>query len=163
MIFVTLGTQDKPFTRIIQAVEQAVIDGKITDEVVVQSGNTKYESKVLNVLNYVPFDEFNNYLAKADIIITHGGVGSILNALKLKKKIIAVPRLKKYGEHINDHQLQVIQKMTQQGYILSCEDENEIENKVKQAENFVVKEYTSNTESFITNFKELLDDTLIDK
>lgn len=163
MIFVTVGTQDKPFERIIKAVEQSVLTGKITDEVVVQAGNTMYESKVLNVLNYVPFDEFNNYLSKADIIITHGGVGSILNALKLKKKIIAVPRLKKYGEHINDHQLQVIQKMTRDGYILSCENENEIADKVKEAENFVVKEYTSNTQNFIASFKEVLDNTLNDK
>lgn len=163
MIFVTVGTQDKPFERIIKAVEDAVKANKITDEVVVQAGNTKYESKVLNVLNYVPFDEFNNYLSKADIIITHGGVGSILNALKLKKKIIAVPRLKKYGEHINDHQLQVIQKMTKDGYILSCEDENEIADKVYEAENFVVKEYTSNTENFISSFKEVLDNTLDEK
>lgn len=160
MIFVTVGTQDKPFIRLIEAVEQAVKSHKITDEVIVQAGNTKYESKVLNVLNYVPFEEFNNYIAQADIIITHGGVGSILNALKLKKKIIAVPRLSKYGEHINDHQLQVIQKMTEDGYILSCEDENEIANKVCDAEKFVVKEYTSNTENFIANFKEVLEDTL---
>lgn len=160
MIFVTVGTQDKPFTRIIRAVENAVITGKITDEVIVQAGNTKYESDYLNVLNYVPFDEFNKYLSKADIIITHGGVGSILNALKLKKKIIAIPRLKKYGEHINDHQLQVIQKMTEQGYILSCEDENDIADKVKEAENFIVKEYSSNTEQFIKAFKDVLDDVL---
>ena len=160
MIFVTVGTQDKPFVRLIEAVEKAVLAGEITDEIIVQAGNTKYESKVLNVLNYVPFDEFNNYISKADIIITHGGVGSILNALKLKKKIIAVPRLSKYGEHINDHQLQVIQKMTEDGYILSCEDESEIANKVREAENLVVKEYSSNTENFISSFKEVLEDSL---
>lgn len=160
MIFVTVGTQDKPFTRLISAVENAVIKGDITDEVIVQAGNTEYESKVLNVLNYVPFDTFNEYIAKADIIITHGGVGSILNALKLGKKIIAVPRLAKYGEHINDHQLQVIKKMTQDGYILSCEDENEIADKVREAEGFVVKEYKSNTENFIASFKEVLEDAL---
>ena len=160
MIFVTVGTQDKPFIRLIKAVEKAVQDGKITDRVIVQAGNTKYESEVLNVLNYVPFEEFNNYIEKADIIITHGGVGSILNALKLKKKIVAVPRLSKYGEHINDHQLQVIQKMTEDGYILSCEDENEIGTKVTEAKTFVVKEYTSNTESFIADFKDVLDSVL---
>ena len=162
MIFLTVGTQDKPFTRIIQAVEQAVIDDKITDEVIVQAGNTKFESKVLNVLNYVPFDEFNNYLLKADIIITQGGVGSILNALKLRKKVIAVPRLAKYGEHINDHQLQVIKKMTEQGYILSTEDETKIADKIKEAENFEVKEYNSNTEKFIQSFKQVLDSVLED-
>lgn len=160
MIFVTVGTQDKQFTRLIRAVENAVIAGKITDDVIVQAGNTKYKSDYLNVLNYVPFDEFNQYLSKADIIITHGGVGSILNALKLKKKIIAVPRLKKYGEHINDHQLQVIKKMTEQGYILSCEDENDIADRVKEAEKFTVKEYSSNTEQFVKAFKDVLDDML---
>lgn len=160
MIFVTVGTQDKPFIRIIKAVEDAVLSGKITDEVIVQAGNTKYESDVLNVLNYVPFDQFNEYIKKADIIITHGGVGSILNALKLKKKIIAIPRLKKYGEHINDHQLQVIQKMTEDGYILSCEDENEIADKVLEAKKFDVKEYISNTENFINDFKVVLDNVL---
>ena len=160
MIFVTVGTQDKPFVRLISAVEQAVIRGDITDEVIVQAGNTKYTSNVLNVLNYVPFDSFNEYIKKADIIITHGGVGSILNALKLKKKIIAVPRLAKYGEHINDHQLQVIKKMTEDGYILSAENEDEIVDKIKLAQSFVVKEYTSNTEHFVKAFKEVLDSTL---
>lgn len=163
MIFVTVGTQDKPFTRLIMAVEQAVIKGEITDEVIVQAGNTKYESKALNVLNYVPFDKFNEYIAKADIIITHGGVGSILNALKLGKKVIAVPRLAKYGEHINDHQLQVIKKMTEDGYILSCENEAEIADKVRLAKDFVVKEYTSNTQNFVKSFKEVLDSTLNNK
>ena len=162
MIFVTVGTQDKPFTRIIKGVEDAVLSGAITDEVIVQAGNTKYTSEVLNILNYVPFDKFNEYVEKADIIITHGGVGSILNALKLKKKIIALPRLAKFGEHVNDHQLQVIQKMTKDGYILSCEDENEIGSKVKEAKNFVVKDYSSNTSNFIENFKIVLEDALKD-
>lgn len=160
MIFVTVGTQDKQFTRLIRGVENAVITGKITDEVIVQAGNTNYESDYLKILNYVPFEEFNKYLAASDIIITHGGVGSILNALKLKKKVIAIPRLKKFGEHINDHQLQVIKKMTEQGYILSCEDENDIADKIKEADDFVVKEYNSNTEKFIAEFKNVLDDIL---
>lgn len=160
MIFVTVGTQDKQFTRLIRAVENAVITGKIIDEVIIQAGNTEYESEYLKVLNYIPFDEFNKYLESADIIITHGGVGSILNALKLKKKIIALPRLQKYGEHINDHQLQVVKKMTDKGYILSCKNEDELADKIKEAESFTVKEYNSNTESFITAFKHILDETL---
>jgi UDP-N-acetylglucosamine transferase subunit ALG13 len=108
----------------------------------------------------VAFDEFNNLLKKADIIITHGGVGSILNAIKLGKKVIAVPRLKKYDEHINDHQLQVIEKMTKEGYILSTEDEKKLPDKIKEIANFEPKVYTSNTDNFITNFKKLLDETI---
>jgi len=160
MIFVTVGTQDKSFERLIKAVENAVKAGTIKDEVIVQAGATEYKSEVISVLNYVGFEEFNNLLKKADIIITHGGVGSILNAVKLGKKVIAVPRLKKYDEHINDHQLQVIEKMTKEGYILSTEDENKIADKVKEIANFVPKVYTSNTEKFVTNFKKLLDETI---
>ena len=160
MIFVTVGTQDKQFTRLLSAVERAVKKSEITDKVIVQAGNTKYESELLEVLNYIPYEQFNEYLAKADVIITHGGVGNILNALKLGKKVIAVPRLKKYAEHINDHQLQIVQKMTEKGYILSCEDELKIANKVKEAQSFIPKEFISNTEYFITNFNKLLEDML---
>jgi len=160
MIFVTVGTQDKPFPRLIKAVENAVIRGEIKDEVVVQAGNTEYTSEYINILKYIPFEEFNNYLSKADIIITHGGVGNILNSLKLKKKVIAVPRLERYKEHINDHQLQVVRKMTEQGYILSAEDEKDIVSKIKEAKTFIPKEYNSNTENFIKGFKGVLDEAL---
>lgn len=160
MIFVTVGTQDKSFERLIKGIEQAVIEKKITDKVIVQAGNTKYESDVIEVLNYIPFEKFTDFMNKADIIITHGGVGSILNAIKLGKKVIAVPRLKEYNEHINDHQLQVIKKMTEQGYILSTQNVEEIPNKIKEIQNFKTKEYTSNTENFIKNFKKILDETI---
>lgn len=160
MIFVTVGTQDRPFTRLIKAVDEAVKMGKIKDEVIVQAGISEYKSEYIKILNYVPFEEFNKYVNTADIIITHGGVGSILNAIKLGKKVIAVPRLKKYEEHVNDHQLQVIEKMTKDGYILSVEDENMIAEKIKEIANFTPKVYTSNTENFISNFKNILDETI---
>ena len=160
MIFVTVGTQDRPFTRLIKAVDEAVKLGRIKDEVIVQAGASEYKSEYIKVLNYVPFEEFNKYINNADIIITHGGVGSILSAIKLGKKVIAVPRLKKYEEHINNHQLQVIEKMTKDGYILSTEDENMIAEKVKEIANFIPKVYTSNTEKFVTNFKKILDEVI---
>ena len=160
MIFVTVGTQDWSFKRLIEAVEKAVIDKKITDEVIIQAGNTKYESEYVKILNYIPFEEFTSFMDKADIIITHGGVGSILNAVKLGKKVIAVPRLAKYKEHINDHQLQVIKKMTDDGYILSTEDETLISDKIKEIANFEPKVYTSNTDNFIKGVKNVLDEII---
>ena len=160
MIFVTVGTQDWSFKRLIEAVEKAVIDKKITDEVIVQAGNTKYESEHVKILNYIPFEEFTSFMDKADIIITHGGVGSILNAVKLGKKVIAVPRLAKYNEHVNDHQLQVIKKMTDDGYILSTEDETLIVDKIKEIANFEPKVYTSNTDNFVKGVKNILDEII---
>lgn len=160
MIFVTVGTQEMQFERLIRAVEEAAEKLNITDEIVVQAGHTSYESNKIRILNYIPFDEFSKYMDDARIIITHGGVGSILNALLLNKKVIAVPRLHKYNEHINDHQLQVVKKMTEAGYILSCIDEKELENKLLEIENFIPNKFESHTDEFIKKFEEELDGIL---
>ena len=99
MIFVTLGTQDKSFKRLLKAVEKEIINGNIKEKVVVQAGYTKYKSDVMEVFDTISKDEFEEYMEKASLIITHGGVGSILTALELNKKVIAAPRLAKYKEH----------------------------------------------------------------
>lgn len=153
MIFVTVGTQDKPFTRLLEAIDKAIENGEIKDEVVVQAGHTKYSSKNMEILEYVPFDKFGEYIDKSDVIITHGGVGSILSSVKKGKKVVAVARLAKYGEHTNDHQIQVIEKMSKQGYIIDGNNLDNIGQAVEQARNLVVKEYISNTDNFISSLK----------
>ena len=160
MIFVTVGTQDKEFVRLIKKIDELVTLGKIQDQVIVQAGHTKYESNRIKILNYIPFNEFNDYLKQADVIISHGGVGSILNGVKQLKPVIAVPRLYKYNEHINDHQLQIVRKMSEEGYIISCEDENQLEEKINLARTFKPKEFKSNTYSFLQQFKKELNDIL---
>ena len=151
MIFVTVGTQDKPFTRLLEAIDKAIVKGKIKDNVIVQAGYTKYDSKNMEVLEYIPFEKFENYIEKADVIITHGGVGSIVSAIKRGKKVVAVARLAEYGEHTNDHQLQIIEKMSKDGYIIDGNDLENIAQSIENAQKLVSKEYVSNTEKFIEN------------
>lgn len=86
MILVTLGTQDKPFTRLLKAINKEIEKGTIQEEVIVQAGCTKYESQNMKILDYIPVDEFSGLVNKADLVITHAGVGSILTALKQGKK-----------------------------------------------------------------------------
>ena len=160
MIFVTVGTQDKEFVRLIKKIDELVTLGIIKDEVIVQAGHTKYNSNNIKILNYIPFNEFNDYLKQADVIISHGGVGSILNGVKLLKPVIAVPRLYKYNEHINDHQIQIVRKMADDGYIIACEDESELEEKINFARTFKPKEFKSNTDYFLQQFKKELNDIL---
>ena len=100
MILVTLGTQDKPFNRLLDAVQKEIDKGNIKDRVVVQAGCTKYESKDMEVFDLIPMDEFDRLLDECDLLITHGGVGTIIGGLKRGKKVIAVPRRAKYGEHV---------------------------------------------------------------
>ena len=122
MIFVTLGTQDKPFTRLLEAIQKQIDAGVIKDKVIVQAGYTKFESDDMKIYELINMDEFDKLIKECDILITHGGVGNILTGLKYNKKIIAAARLEKYGEHTNDHQLQIVDKFADEGYILKLSD-----------------------------------------
>ena len=90
MIFVTLGTNDKQFIRLLDACEKAIEEKVITDRVVVQAGFTKYESKNMEIFDYMDRDQFSTFMNSADLVITHGGVGTIMTALKERKKILGI-------------------------------------------------------------------------
>lgn len=157
MIFVTVGTQDVPFDRLIKAVDKLVKNGIIKDEVIIQSGCSKFTSDKVKIINYMDSDEFAKYVKKASVIITHGGVGTILDGLKNNKVIIAVPRLARYKEHTNDHQLQIIKKFSDMGYIIPCKDVNKLETVLNEAKIFRPKKYVSNTENFVKVIENFID------
>lgn len=157
MIFITLGTQDKPFTRLLDRVEKLLETKKIKTRVVVQAGCTKYESKYMEIFELLPMDEFEKLIDSCDILITHGGVGSIVTGLKKNKKVIAVARRKKYGEHTNDHQLQIIKEFSKKGFIIPVEDVNDLERALKKASSFQPKEYKSNTEKMVKTVEEQIE------
>ena len=92
MILVTLGTQDKQFKRLLDNIQKEIDAGNIKDRVVVQAGYTKYNSKDMEIFDLIDRDKFNDLINKCDLLITHGGVGSILTGLKNNKKIIICPR-----------------------------------------------------------------------
>jgi UDP-N-acetylglucosamine transferase subunit ALG13 len=141
MILVTLGTQDKPFTRIIQSIEDLKASGVIKDEVVVQAGFTSFSSNLLHIQAYYSQLELDALRKEADLIITHAGVGSILDALKYHKVVIAVARLKHLGEHTNDHQLELLDAFDSEGYILRCDDLTKLSEVIEKAKNFKPKAY----------------------
>ena len=118
MILVTLGTQDKSFERLLKAIDREIEAGNIKDKVVVQAGYTKYSSDNMEIFDLVSPKELDKLMKEADVLITHGGVGSILGALKYDKPVIAAARLAKYKEHTNDHQKQIIGEFVKEGYIL---------------------------------------------
>ena len=118
MILVLLGTQNNSFHRLLEEVEKNIENGNIIEEVIVQAGFTKYESNKMNIFDEISRDKMDDLINKSDFIITHAGVGSIINALKKEKKVIVVPRLKKYNEHVNDHQLDIVRDFNNKGYII---------------------------------------------
>lgn len=158
MILVVLGTQDKSFDRLLKDVEKEIKKGNIKDRVVVQAGYTKYHSDVMEIYNLLPTPEFNKLLDDADIIITHGGVGTILTSIKKNKKVIACPRLSKYKEHHNDHQKQIIGEFSKMGYILEYNDGDNLGDVLKKLKKFKPRKYNSNTKNMIKILDSYIED-----
>lgn len=158
MIFVTLGTQDKDFSRLLKAIDKEIERGTIKDKVVVQAGYTKYESKNMEIFDLIPTDEFNKLIEKSDLVITHGGVGNILSAIKKGKPVIAAARLKKFKEHTNDHQRQIIEEFTKQGYILELRDFNKLGKMLEKAKSFKAKKFKSNTKNMIKLIEDYIEE-----
>lgn len=149
MILVTLGTQKQPFVRILDAIENS----NINEEIIVQAGHTKYESKKMKIFDFISYDEMENLVDRAECIITHGGTGSIVEPLKKGKKIIACARLQKYGEHVDNHQEELVSIFSEQGYILEFKDGDKLDDIMKKLSSFTPNKYESNTDNFISKLK----------
>ena len=143
MILVLLGTQNNSFHRLLEEIDKLVEKGIIKEEILVQAGHTKYESKNMKIFDLIPSEELEKYQEQADLIITHGGVGSIVGSIKKGKKVIAVPRLHKYHEHVNDHQKQIVETYEKKGYIIGIQNVEDLENAILRVKDFIPKKYES--------------------
>jgi UDP-N-acetylglucosamine transferase subunit ALG13 len=130
MIFVTIGTQ-KPFDRLIRAIDELAPSlGNI--RIVAQVSNTVQNVKNLETLSFIDPNEFNSIFSQADLIISHAGMGTILSALEKEKPIIVMPRLMKFKEHRNEHQLATAKRLDSLGYVHVAYNENELKKKVTE-------------------------------
>ena len=116
MIFVTVGTHEQGFDRLIRSVDEQVGQGFIMDQVVMQSGYSSYIPKNCEYEQFLSAGQMHQYIEDADVVITHGGPASFIDVLRADKIPIVAPRLKKFGEHINNHQLTFCQEAYKSGY-----------------------------------------------
>lgn len=127
MIFVTVGTHEQPFNRLIEAVDRLKRDGRIQDEVIMQIGFSTYVPQYCTWYKLLPYEQMEQYVHIARIVITHGGPASFMMALQRGKTPIVVPRQARFGEHVNDHQTEFVKRVAEQwGTILPVEDMEEL-------------------------------------
>lgn len=157
MILVLLGTQNNSFKRLLEEVQKNIDNGNITEKVVVQKGYTKFESKDMEMYKELPAEKNNELIEQANIVITHGGVGSIISSITRGKKVIAVPRLKKYKEHVNDHQLDIINSFNDNGYIIGIHNVEELGDALNKIKTFEPKKYIQNTGKIISIVENFID------
>lgn len=135
MIFVTVGSRNYPFDRLFIKLDELCENGVITDEIFAQIGTSKYRPKNYKYVDYLSQEEFLKKVNESRYVISHGASGSIMKALNAGKKVIAVTRLEKYGEHINDHQIQNNEAFAANGYVIAVYEMEELNDAVKAIEN----------------------------
>lgn len=152
MIFVTVGTHEQSFDRLIKEIDRLKEHGKISDEIIIQTGFTNYEPKFCKWSKIFSYKDMMRNVSKAKIVITHGGPSSFIMPLQLGKIPIVVPRKKYFGEHVNDHQVDFCNAVaTRQENIIVVEDISNLEETILNYKSIVsnmVNELRSNNVSF---------------
>ena len=155
MILVLLGTQNNSFHRLLEEIERLIQDGIMQEEVVIQAGYTKYPN--MKILDFISKEELEEWQNKADVIITHGGVGSILSSITKGKKVIAIPRLHQYEEHVNDHQKEIVELFNEKGYIIGKQGIEDLEEALKEVKEFKPQKYQSNHDKMLKIIEEFIE------
>lgn len=153
-IFVMFGTQDKRFDRLMDAIMKSNLINN--HDIYMQLGYTNGVYQNVHYQQYYTEEELLKQIELADVIITHAGVGSIVSCLKLNKPTIVVPRLGKYKEQNNDHQVQIMKRYQEQGYIIALEDLSKLEQTILQAKSFKTKPYQADKQGIIEEIESFI-------
>ena len=141
MTFVTLGTQNFPFNRLLALVDQLVEDGVLQGQVFAQVGYTTYVPRNYSYVDFLPPENYNRCIAQADLIIAHAGVGTIMSCLSRRKKLIVVPRAKEHSEHVDNHQFEIAEEFARKGYLLAAEHYDGLKSAVLSISSASLREY----------------------
>lgn len=150
MIFVTVGSQKFPFDRLIQQVDHMIRDGRIEEEVFIQTGTSGYVP-VCGHQAFCERDHFEALMEACSILITHGGAGTMVDAVKRGKKTVAVPRLARYGEHVDDHQMELTRRLHEMNLLCACPDVERLPEVLSGLAGRSFSPFCSNTETFLSS------------
>ena len=164
MIFVTVGTHEQPFDRLVKKVDELKRDGKITEDVFIQTGFSTYIPEYCEWSQMLPSQEMESYIDKARIVITHGGPSSFVAPLRIGKIPIVVPRQREFGEHVNDHQVSFCRAVAQhQKNIIKVEDIDTLWETIEQYDELIkgmANGLNSNSAKFIAGFEQIVDELM---
>lgn len=149
MIFITVGSQKFQFNRLLKKIDNLVEIGIIQEEVIAQIGYSDYIPKNFKYKQFMDRDEFKYILDICDKVITHGGTGAIIGAVKKGKRVLAIPRLKEFGEHVDNHQLEIVSQFKELGFIETVDNIEELGEALSYIDLIESKCYISNTNTII--------------
>lgn len=153
MIFVTVGTQKFQLNRLLELLD----DEEIDEEIFAQIGFSTYRPNNFESRKFLSSKEFESYIQKSSLVITHAGVGSILTAMKYDKPILVFPRLKKYGEHVDDHQLQIAETFTEKKYVKMYTEKKSLIKQINDSKSMKRSFYKSSNKKYIKFFTKYIE------
>ena len=157
MIFVTVGTHEQPFNRLIEYIDNLVMNGIIQEDVIIQTGFSTYIPKYCKWAKMYSYGEMMNNISEAHIVITHGGPSSFIMPLQIGKTPIVVPRKHEFNEHVNNHQVDFTKAVAKRmGVIVVIEDLKELDETIKNYDKIVEglpREFKSNNANFNNSFE----------
>lgn len=160
MIFVTVGTHEQPFNRLIKKVDELKRDGVIQEDVIIQTGFSTYEPKYCEWSKLIPYQQMIKNVEDARIVITHGGPASFIMPLQIGKVPIVVPRQHKFDEHVNDHQVEFARNVAERmGTIIPVEDIEKLEEVITDYDQIVAgmrHGISSNNEKFCSELENII-------
>lgn len=143
MIFVALGTQKFQLNRLLKQVDDLIAQGQLTDEVFAQIGHSDYKPRNYAYQDFLSKDDFHGYISRCEILITHSGVATIIAGLKQEKSVVVFPRLSRFGEHVDDHQIQIAESFSDKNLVMMCKDQSSLAETVNAARTHTFAKYVS--------------------
>jgi len=141
MVFVVLGTWEMPFVRPLVEIERAAEQRLLPSPIVVQGGKTSYQSEHLEIVSFYGKEELERMYERASLVICQAGVGSIMLGLRKRKKVIAIARRRVFDEHIDDHQVEILEVFSKAGCILPWNGNGDLPEVLRRARDFVPTDY----------------------
>ncbi|MBR2423274.1 MAG: glycosyltransferase [Oscillospiraceae bacterium] len=158
MTFVTLGTQSFPFNRLLELVDRLVEEGVLRGEVFAQVGYSTYVPRNYSYVDFLEPAAYSRYIAQADLVIAHAGVGTIMSCLSSRRKLIVVPRSKRYSEHVDDHQFEIAEEFAEKGYLFAAESYDGLKAAVLAIPTAPIREYEKGVNTIESKIDEFLQD-----
>ena len=159
MIFLTVGTQF-PFDRLVKAVDEVAGKNGFDEQVFAQVGIDSYCPKNFESVPELAKAAFDRHLGQADSIISHAGIGTIAMALESRKPLLVMPRLREYGEVVNNHQVAIARKLEEQGCVLVAYSPEDVQAKMEQLKTFVPQQRKPNPEAVAERISVFLSELL---
>lgn len=156
MIFVSVGTQKFQFNRLLRKIDDLIGQNIIKDTVYAQIGYSTYKPKFFAYDEFIDEKNFISHISASNLVITHSGVGCILNCVKNSKPVIVVPRMKCYGEHIDDHQYEIAKAFSDKGIVALCSDLDRLSEVINSIDNRHFSKYESGNKVIINIIKDYI-------